>query len=324
MIPVRCSTYPLTSPRATISNQFVYEFGPHSNTPQPAFTIDPNAEILDIPDGITSPIQPHALDHLFNLCSIRWGRHMQPIPIDVIPDRFLTLMLPFEYRAHIGLSRLSPKVWIFIHVSNIHLGPTDRPFFVWKEGDEPFAFASQPGITFRGEYGPRRAITYLKAYMPIKGYLIPNCSTPCLATLKHKITTKNSMITNSLCKRTLEQITEIEGLSSISIESPTKRRVIDTRPAKLETGGCFSPYDPTIMTNEGRDVVSAVIEFFHIGRSLRSEYVHYPRQPEYLGELVVFLRRYLPSHIVQIRWEPRSDTNGPIQCIIITAKTSSC
>ena len=344
VVPIRASTFPQTNPSPRISNQFIYEHGLPISTSLPVFTIDPSAEIIDLPDDVITTISPHALDHLFNLCSIRWGRRMpQPIPIDTIPDRFLTLMLPFEYRAHIGLSRLSPKVWIFIHVSNIHLGPTDRPFFVWKEGTEVFAFASQPGINFKGQYGPRKAITYLKAFMPIAGHIIPFCKTPDLATLKHKIEMKNTTVTNSLCKRTLssllpdsryhpvfgqqapsslltlDQITLNPIQNLAAIESPTKRRMISPKPPRLET---TSLYDPTRVTNEGRNVVGEVIQYFQLGCPPCREYIHYPAQPEYLGELVIFLRRYLPSFAIQTRWVPMNDNRGPIQCIVITAKTS--
>ena len=163
---------------------------------------DLGAQVIDL--GLFASIEPRLLDAMSNLVTIHYGPNMDPKLLStVLPNRYLNLFLPQGSTIPVRDLNLSPKAQLFIHyLDALTIGPTDEPFFLWREGCEPFTFDSLAGLSFRGQPMYDGRYSYLKVYMPERQpidcdaipppRIIPNATTPPLDLLKHYLDLANA------------------------------------------------------------------------------------------------------------------------------------
>ncbi|CAH6420039.1 Hypothetical protein MVR_LOCUS16 [uncultured virus] len=89
---------------------------------------------VSFPPTVKGSIKPGTLDGLTNLSYIDWGVNMTGlIEPGVIPDRYITLLLPKTYKHPLALSQFSKRVEVRLHIDNIEQMPIGKKFVVWSE-----------------------------------------------------------------------------------------------------------------------------------------------------------------------------------------------
>lgn len=172
----------------------------------PFTNYDKRAEMVDFGDCITISPRYEDFEIMDQVWVVKWGLRMpQPIPWNVLPNRYLVLMLPPTYRESITGDMLPNNVQLFLHESNVSFGPINKPFFLWKEGSEPFVFRSEDiGKTYQLEgQALGKAYSYLAVRLEVieshftgelKVCVRPSTNTLGIETLRSLILTKNEQV----------------------------------------------------------------------------------------------------------------------------------